>query len=123
VLTSLLYVVCGRAMALVLLCCRSSEYKELEIVVLRREVGVLRRQLSRPAVRPADRAFLAGASRLLPRARWRSLFVTPETLLAWQRRLVARRWAYPGRRRGRLGISLEIRELVLRFARANLRWG
>jgi hypothetical protein len=110
-------------MALVLLCCRWSEYRELEIVVLRCEVGVLRRQVSRPAVRRADRAFLAGASRLLPRARWRSLFVTAETLLGWQRRLVARRWSYPGRRRGRPRISLEIRELVLWLAWENPRWG
>jgi hypothetical protein len=82
VLASLLCVVCGRAMALVLLCCRWAEYRELEIVVLRCEVGVLRRQVSRPAVRRAERASLAAASRLLPRARWRSLFVTAETLLA-----------------------------------------
>jgi len=123
VLASLLYVMFGRALALVLLCCRSFEYKELEIVVLRHEVGVLRRQVSRPAVRPAERALLAGASRLLPRARWRSLFVTAETLLAWQRRLVARRWTYSGRRPGRPRISLEIRELVLRLARENPRWG
>src|SRR5664279_941905 len=75
----------GRVMALVLLCFRSSDFKELEIVVLRHEVGVLRRQVSRPVLRPADRAFLAAASRLLPRARWRLFFVTPGTLLAWHR--------------------------------------
>src|ERR1035441_9866020 len=113
----------GRVMALVLLCFRSSDFKELEIVVLRHEVGVLRRQVSRPALRPADRAFLAAASRLLPRARWRSFLVTPETLLAWRRRLVARRWTYPGRRPGRPKVSREVRELALRLARENPRWG
>ena len=110
-------------MALVLLCFRSSDFKELEIVVLRHELAVLRRQVSRPALLPADRAFLAAASRLLPRARWRLFFVTPETLLAWHRRLVARRWTYPGRRPGRPKVSREVRELVLRLARENPRWG
>jgi putative transposase len=60
---------------------RSSGFKELEIVVLRHELAVLRRQVSRPDLRPADRVFLAAASRLLPQARWRSFFVTPDTLL------------------------------------------
>jgi transposase InsO family protein len=123
VLASLLYVMCGRVRALVLLCFRSSEYKELEIVVLRHEIAVLRRQVSCPALRPADRAFLAAASRLLPRARWHSFFVTPETLLAWHRRLVARRWTYPGRRPGRPKVSRDVHELILRLARENPRWG
>jgi putative transposase len=123
VLASLLYVLLGRLMVLVLLCFRSSEFKELEIVVLRHEIAVLRRQISRPALRPADRAFLAAASRLLPRARWRSFFVTPGTLLAWHRQLVARRWSYPGRRPGRPRVSREARELILRLARENPRWG
>ena len=95
-LASLLYVLLGRLMELVLLRFRSSEHKELEVVVLRHEVAVLRRQVSRPALRPADRAFLAAASRLLPRERWQVFFVTPGTLLAWHRRMVARRWTYPG---------------------------
>jgi putative transposase len=122
-LASLLYVMCGRLMGLVLLCFRSSDSMELEIVVLRHELAVLRRQVPRPALRPADRAFLAVASRLLPRARWGSFFVTPETLLAWHRRLVARHWTYPGRRPGRPRVNREARELVLRLARENPRWG
>jgi len=113
----------GRVMALVLLCLRSSDCKELEIVVLRHELAVLRRQVSRPALLPADRAFLAAASRLLPRAQWRSFFVTPETLLAWHRRLLARRWTYPGWRPGCRRASREVRELVLRLAQENPRWG
>jgi putative transposase len=123
VLASLLYVLVGRVMALVLVCFRSSEHKELEIMVLRHEVAVLRRQVSRPALQLADRAFLAAASRLLPRERWQVFFVTPETLLAWHRRLVARRWTYPGRRPGRPRVSREVRELILRLARENRRWG
>ena len=106
---SLVYLVLRRLMALVLLRFRSSEYKELEIVVLRHELAVMRRQSARPALRPADRAFLAAASRLLPRARWEVFFVTPGTLLAWHRRLVARRWTYKGRRPGRPRLGREVR--------------
>src|ERR1039458_3289322 len=113
----------GRVMALVLLRFRSSDFKELGIVVLRHELAVLRRQVSRPVLRPAARAFLAAASRLLPRARWRSFFVTPATLLAWHRRLVARHWTYRSRRPGRPRVGREVRELILRLARENPRWG
>ena len=90
-LASLLYLVLRRLLSLVALCCPSRDFKELEIVVLRHELATLRRQVSRPTLRPADRAFLAAASRLLPRGRWSSFFVTPDTLLRWLRRLVARR--------------------------------
>jgi hypothetical protein len=75
---------------------RSEAFKDLEIVVLRRELSVLRRQVGRPPLRPSDWILLAAASRLLPRSRWSSFVVTPATLLRWHRRLVARRWTYAG---------------------------
>ncbi len=104
------------------LCLRSEGFKELEIVVLRHELSVLRRQTRRPQLAMTDRVFLAAASRLLPRSSWRSFLVTPATLLRWHRRLVARRWTYGGRS-GRPPIGDEIRELVLRLAHENPRWG
>ena len=107
---------------LVLLRPRSQDFKELEIVVLRHELAVLRRQMRRTQLTSTDRVFLAAASRLLPRSRWQSFLVTPTALLRWHRRLVARRWTYAGRR-GRPPIGSETRELVLRLARENPRWG
>jgi putative transposase len=122
VFSSLCYVVLRLVLQLAALRFRSEEFKELEIVVLRHEVAVLRRQVGRPELRPADRVFLAAASRLLPRASWRSLVVAPATLLRWHRRLVARRWTYPGRV-GRPPLDRQVRALVLRIARENPRWG
>jgi putative transposase len=119
---SFCYVVLGRVLQLAALRFRSEEFKELEIVVLRHELSVLRRRAGRPELASADRVFLAAASQLLPRASWRSFVVTPTTLLRWHRRLVAKRWTYPGRV-GRLPIGGEIRGLVLRLARENPRWG
>jgi putative transposase len=122
VLCSVCYLLVRRVLQLAVLRFHSAEFKELEIVVLRHELAVLRRQLARPELRPADRVFLAASSRLLPRSSWRSFMVTPTTLLRWHRRLVARRWTYPGQP-GRPPIGREIRELVLRLARGNSRWG
>jgi len=119
---SLGYLALRCMLQLVLLRPRSDGFKELEIVVLRHELSVLRRQAGRPALRPSDRVFLAAASRLLPRSRWSSFLVTPATLLRWHRRLVARRWTYASRA-GRPPVGGETRELVLRLARENPRWG
>jgi hypothetical protein len=102
---------------------RSEEAKEVELLALRHEVTVLRRQIGRPAYRPADRALLAALSRLLPRSRWNVFGVTPATLLGWHRRLVARRWTYPHRAPGRPPVDEETTALVLRLARENPRWG
>ena len=101
---------------------RSHEWKELEIVVLRHELAILRRQIRRPPISGVDRLFLAAASRLLPRARWRFFIITPATLLRWHRSLVAKRWTYV-HPVGRPAMRREIRALVLRLARENPRWG
>jgi putative transposase len=102
------YLLCRCLLQLVLLRRRSEAFKELEIVVLRHELSVLRRQARQPQLTMADRVLLAAASRLLPRPNCRSFMVTPAILLRWLRRLVARRWTYGGRC-GRPPIDEEIR--------------
>jgi putative transposase len=120
---SFVYLVACRLFALVVLRCRSSGSKEIEIVVLRHELSILRRQVARPQLRLADRVLLAALSRVLPRRSWSAFFVNPRTLLRWHQRLVARRWTYPSRRMGRPRVDDEIEELVVRFARENPNWG
>jgi transposase InsO family protein len=119
---SVLYVALQRILQLVSLLFRSADSKELEIVVLRHELAILRRQVHRPAFRPADRWFLTAASRLLPRVKWSLFLVTPATLLRWHRWMVAKRWTY-ARRPGRPSTAPDRRALIVRIARENPRWG
>jgi putative transposase len=102
-LSKLAYLTLCRFIQLLALLARSDAAKDLELMVLRHQLGILRRQAPRPRLEPADRALLAAISRVLPRASWSCFFVRPETLLRWHRRLVAGSWTYPrhgpGRRR------------------------
>jgi putative transposase len=95
--------------------------KDAELLVLRHENAVLRRQISRVRYEPAGRLWLAALSRLIPRRRWGEVFaVTPATLLAWHRRLVVRKWDYTSRRRpGRPSTAAAVRKLVIRIATDN----
>jgi len=102
---------------------RGPGVKDIELMILRHELDVLRRQISRPAFRRADRAFLAAAACHLPRSAKPLLLVTPTTLLRWHRALVRRKWRQDSNRPGRPRLSAEIQELVLRLARENPCWG
>jgi putative transposase len=118
----LLYLMFCKVLGWLALLARCSAAKDAELLLLRHEVAVLRRQVARPRMDWADRAVLAGLARLLPRPVWRGLLVQPATLLRWHRELVRRRWTYP-HGRGRPAVAEEIRRLVLRLARENPTWG
>src|SRR5919198_3788120 len=120
---SLVYWVIRRLFELLVLLGRSERTKEVEILVLRHELQVLRRQVARPRLRSADRVLLAALSQLLPRPRRRSFLVQPATLLRWHRELVCRRWTYPARPPGRPPVASQARKLVLRLASENPTWG
>jgi putative transposase len=91
VFVSFCYLVLRRLLQLVALRVQSNGWKDLEIVVLRHQLAILRRRTRRPVLTAVDRLFLAAVSRLLPRTRWRSFLVAPATLLRWHRHLVAKR--------------------------------
>jgi hypothetical protein len=125
VLLSILYLLLCRLVALLLPRASATRAHEVELLVLRHENLVLRRQVKRTRWGPTDRLLLAALSRCLPRAEWARFPVRPETLLRWHRALVHCKWAAFGRSRGpgRPPLPPEVQELILRLSRENPRWG
>ena len=123
VLSKLAYLTLCRSIQLLVLPAWGEAIKDLEILVLRHQLTVLRRQVPRPRLEPADRALLAAVSRALPRSRWPCCFVKPEALLGWHRRLVAGTWTYPHHGRGRPPLDHDVQQLIIRLAKENPRWG
>ena len=120
---SFLYRAFCRVLQLIRLSGRKDTDLAIEVVMLRHEVTVLRRQIRRPALQPADRAVLSALWPFLARSRKDRWFVQPASLWRWHRDLVARRWTYPHGRPGRPPLPAGTTALVLRLAKQNPAWG
>ena len=118
----MLYLFFVRLTGWMALLARSAASKDAELLVLRQEVAVLRRQNPKPKLDWADRMVIAALARLLPRPLRMSRLVTPDTLLRWHRRLVRWRWTYP-RRAGRPPVDAQVAVLIEQMARENPGWG
>src|SRR4051794_31231170 len=118
----LLYLIFQQVLGLVLLMGRTSSTKDVELLILRHEVAVLRRTNPRLRLDWADRAVLAALVRRLPQLLHGYRLVTPGTILRWHRRLVARKWTYPNRT-GRPPVDDTVVTLIERMARENTGWG
>ncbi|WP_405476291.1 integrase core domain-containing protein [Streptomyces sp. NBC_00009] len=118
----LLYLVFARLLGWLALLCRSSSSKNIELLVLRHEVAVLRRANPKPRFDWADRAYLAALLRHLPRALRQHRLVTPDTILRWHRRLVTKKWTYPNQT-GRPPIDQATATLIEQLAAENASWG
>ena len=124
-LLKIVYLLVRRVLGLAVLAFRGDLAKDAELLVLRHENAVLRRHAGRVRYEPADRVWFAALARLLPRRRWTDIFpVTPATLLAWHRKLAAKRYDTSRRRKpGRPPTVPGIARLAVRLAQENPLWG
>jgi putative transposase len=120
---SLVYLIFRQQLAWLAILARDDAAKTAEILLLRHENAILRRQVKRPRRTWADRALITALAGLMPKARRAHLFITPTTLMRWHRALVKRYWTHPHRSPGRPSTRAEVRQLVLRLAIENPTWG
>ncbi|MCP3856085.1 MAG: transposase [Actinomycetia bacterium] len=109
--------------ALARLAVRSGRSKDLEIIVLCHQLMVLRRQDNRPKLNDDDRTLLGAIAQALARPRRAGWLVTPDTLLRWHRRRIARHWTQPTAGPGRPSTAAEVRRLIIELATDNPTWG